>query len=765
MADGEIIFETALDNKQLENSLVKINSKIQSLSDEIYSKQQKKIPLAKQASDLGVTLDEEKAKLKEMRDRLLEIRTLSKDKEISPGKREFYAERIPSVKEDLADQQTRVRMLQAEYNKISGIVERYDQRIADATAELDFQKEKAGAVAKELAHASRSSEKMAEAQERAKKSANKFALRLREVTRSALIFTLITQALGKFREWMGKVIKTNKEATSALAKLKGALLTMVQPLVSVIIPALTVLVNILTRIISVIAQLFAMLSGKSVDSSKEAADALNKETEALEGVGSAAKEASGQLAGFDEINQIGGATAAGGGAAGAISPDFGFDAAMTEGQLKNILGLIKAIAAGILAWKLGDGFLDSLGKFLGILLAIDGGIGLVEEAMDAWNNGVTLDNVLGMIGRTAELSAGLWLAFGKIGAGIGLIVGGLTMLVTGFHDAFQNGWNFQNLMLSIAGILSSGLGIAILVGSWIPLLIAGIAALLLDFAVQTGHGEEILDGVRETLEGFIDFFKGVFTGDLELAIGGVGKIFDGLGKVVGALVDGLRDTFNSFLDWLDEKTGGKLHGIIEFTKKMFTVFFDDTKEALLGAIDGIKLIFQGLTKFLSGVFTGDWDLAWEGIKDTFKGVWNGIVSILVGAVNLIIKAVNWLIEKLNGISVDAPDWVEDLTGISTFGFNIPKIPLYDVPKLARGAVVPPNREFMAVLGDNKRETEIVSPLSTMKQAFLEAMQQAGGAGSGTITVVVNLDGREVARNTVRHVNDMTRQAGKPVLLY
>jgi hypothetical protein len=51
-----------------------------------------------------------------------------------------------------------------------------------------------------------------------------------------------------------------------------------------------------------------------------------------------------------------------------------------------------------------------------------------------------------------------------------------------------------------------------------------------------------------------------------------------------------------------------------------------------------------------------------------------------------------------------------------------------IPRLAQGTVVPPNKEFMAVLGDNTKEHEIVSPISTMKQAFMEAMVEMGGAG-------------------------------------
>ena len=71
--------------------------------------------------------------------------------------------------------------------------------------------------------------------------------------------------------------------------------------------------------------------------------------------------------------------------------------------------------------------------------------------------------------------------------------------------------------------------------------------------------------------------------------------------------------------------------------------------------------------------------------------------------------------------------MKDIAG-EKFGFNIPKLEQVSIPRLATGTVVPPNREFMAVLGDNKREPEIVSPISTMKQAVLDAILEAGGIG-------------------------------------
>ena len=62
-------------------------------------------------------------------------------------------------------------------------------------------------------------------------------------------------------------------------------------------------------------------------------------------------------------------------------------------------------------------------------------------------------------------------------------------------------------------------------------------------------------------------------------------------------------------------------------------------------------------------------------------------------------------------------------------------PKPEVPKLATGTVVPPNKEFMAILGDNPREHEIVSPLSTMKQAVMEAMNEFNGANTEQISLL------------------------------
>lgn len=169
-------------------------------------------------------------------------------------------------------------------------------------------------------------------------------------------------------------------------------------------------------------------------------------------------------------------------------------------------------------------------------------------------------------------------------------------------------------------------------------------------------------------------------------------------------------------------------------------------------IDGVKSIFRGLIQFLTGVFTGDWEKAWDGVvkifdgvKDTIKGVVNGILGVVESMANGVVNAMNIVIRAFNGLNFDIPGWVP-LIGGNSYGFNIPEIQNISIPRLATGTVVPPNREFMAVLGDNKKEPEIVSPLSTIEQAVENALKRSGGTGGLkeiTIRVPVEIDGKSL----------------------
>ena len=230
----------------------------------------------------------------------------------------------------------------------------------------------------------------------------------------------------------------------------------------------------------------------------------------------------------------------------------------------------------------------------------------------------------------------------------------------------------------------------------------------------------------------------------------------------GALLTELALTiYNNFIlpivNWFVDTFGPGISGAISTVIEVLGEFIWSAVDVANGIVEAMN----GVLSFLIDVFEGDWDSAWQRISDGFKGIWNGIVGALEGAINLIIRGVNWLISQLNKVGFSIPDWVPAIGGKS-FGFNIPKISEVSIPRLASGSVIPPNREFLAVLGDNKQETEVVSPLSTIEQALENVMSRMGSASPQQINLVV--DGKVLAKVIVPKINDMTRQAGRSVLL-
>ncbi len=148
-----------------------------------------------------------------------------------------------------------------------------------------------------------------------------------------------------------------------------------------------------------------------------------------------------------------------------------------------------------------------------------------------------------------------------------------------------------------------------------------------------------------------------------------------------------------------------------------------------GIVDKFNALKSGLSQA--------WDAFWTGLSDRVGDIWNGIVNTVKGAVNSLIGFINGMISAvvgglnsainaLNSLSVDIPDWVP-VVGGNRLGFSIGHVTAPQIPYLAQGAVIPANREFLAVLGDQSHGTNVEAPLDTIKQAVAEVMEdlQAG----------------------------------------
>nr|DAE19825.1 MAG TPA: minor tail protein [Siphoviridae sp. ctVCm11] len=725
-ADGSVVFSVDLDDKDAQKELNKLVKKIDTLNDKIYQKQQDKMPLAKQSAEIAANLDAAKATLDSMHS----------------GKEFFTADSIKA-------QESTVKSLQKEYDAVTAKVEKMDASIQSDTANLDKMKTKAGELSEKISSTKNGVFGMGEATKKADEYMSRFVNRVKKLALRAFVFTLITRALSVVRDYVWKVIQVNDEAAKAIGRLKGALLTLAQPLLSVIVPAFTALVNILTKVISVIANIVSMLFGTTAKKSEAAAKGLYKEADAIGSVGSAAKEAKGNLASFDEINTIS-TSSSGGGAAAALADRLSpvFEQFTTDEYKAKIDELTAYLSGALLA--LGAILCFSGANIpLGIALMAAGAIGLVTLIKENWNAmsdrlRAALTNVLLVLGLFAlAIGAILCLSGANIPLGIGLMLAGAAMLGT----AVALNWNAVNdktkntlsaLMMALGMTLLAIGAVLCFSGANLPLgiwlMIAGAASIAASVAMNWNTAPEKTKAAIKSLMGSI--------GVSLIAIGAV-LCFSGANLPLGIgmmIAGGAAIAAASDLDWsaLLTKLKEMWQNIKQWWNTSVSKFFTADYWKALG-----RRIIDGL---LSGL-----KAAWESVK-----TW-------------VANAVSWFGKKF----VEAQNSIAKSNSGRSGGFGTrsggfgspsraPSISRVSAPALARGAVIPPNKEFLAVLGDQKSGTNIETPLATMVEAFKQAMAESGG---GTTTVVIQLDGKEIARSTVKNINNMTRAAGKPVLLY
>lgn len=260
--------------------------------------------------------------------------------------------------------------------------------------------------------------------------------------------------------------------------------------------------------------------------------------------------------------------------------------------------------------------------------------------------------------------------------------------------------------------------------------------------IWKAHGQPIFDGINRAIKNVGGIFYSVWKNYLEPiwknlmnAIDWLwdkhlkklwDNILDFVGEVVGCALTIYNNAIAPIANWLSEYLLPIVANVIDTTVNML----GSLAAGVVDVVDGVITELKGIVKFITGVFSGDWKKAWEGIQDIFQGVWDALVGIVKVPINLIIDMINGMINgictglnaiirALNKLSFTVPDWIPGIGG-EKFGFNLAEIKPYKIPKLASGAVIPPNREFLAVLGDQKSGTNIEAPLETMVEAFKAA---------------------------------------------
>ena len=426
-----------------------------------------------------------------------------------------------------------------------------------------------------------------------------------------------------------------------------------------------------------------------------------------------------------------------------------------------------------------------LAILVGILLCMAQlwGLGIKLIAIGAAASFGTIALNWDSIKEKLQTSAGDWVAVGGIIAivlgillcmaslfpiGIALIALGAAAVVT----PIVVNWDTITKQVSRAieenkGLLAGAAAGLLLIGillCFTPMLALGIA-LIATGVIGLGYVATKIDwrGIGENISNFVEENKRLIIGiSAGLLVIGILLCFTPmlpLGiSLIAAGVVGLGYTATK-VDW--KAIGNKI-----------SKFVEENKGLLIGVSAGLLLI--GILLCITGVgvplgigliaagvaglgYTAtkiDWNApvnwvqnAWEMVKqfwnaniapvftqkfwlDLAKKCGNGLIAGFEGAINGIISIfetmINWIAGGLNKISFDIPSWVP-LIGGKKFGFNIPeaKFGRVSIPRLAEGAVIPANKEFLAVLGDQKRGTNIEAPAELIKQMVREALAENG----------------------------------------
>lgn len=584
--------------------------------------------------------------------------------------------------------------------------------------------EVSAAARKQAAAEEKAAQREAKARQKAIDAANKpikrFGSRLREIASGALVFNLISAGLRSITQYFGKALKSNDQFSKSLAQLKGALLTAFQPIYEVVVPVLTTFVNLLTLVVSRVGQFFAMLSGKSAQETAQAAKNLYEEANAIEATGSAAKKAMKYLAGFDEINKLDSSeqpSSGGGGGGSSGGPDFSSELTdETKSRMEELLVYISGALLAVGAVLVFSG----VNIPLGIGLMVAGAVGLATAIAPNWNNmsdslKYATSLVLGVLGG-AFLVIGAILAFSgaSVGKGIALMALGATSIGTTIAlnwDSIRNA-----LKGPIGGVVSLvsgavlGLGAVLaFTGANIPLGIALMAAGASGLVTVTAlNWNSISNALRGPLGNIVEMASGAILAlGLILAFSGINLPL-GIALIAAATAAaGLVSVSN--LNW------------------------NAIKEKLASMWTGIKNWFN--TSVKPKLTLAYWKTKFANIA---TGLTQKIKDGINAAISLFNRFISWINSKMSFSWGDKYLLGQKIISAGSIQlFTIPQIPM-----LAKGAVIPPNAPFMAMLGDQKHGTNIEAPLSTIQEAVAMVMQDYSAA---------NLAGHEATVAVLREI--------------
>lgn len=621
-------------------------------------------------------------------------------------------------------------------------------------------------------------------------------------------------AQGYLNSYAGKM----GQLTSSFTNLKVAVGNAIIPFLNAMLPAINAAILWFTRLFNIIGRVVNLLFGTNVGmvdaeaaiagSAEQTAAATGETAANTEAAGKAAK---GALASFDKLNVLAQDTSGsgGGGAGGGVA------ALPTEDQAGGVseeLDKLKEKFSSVIALITGS---FASGDFTEIATSVSSAvIGALTEArkkiqgFDFEQFGSDIGKGVNQVAKSVksfleninfkeigtQYSGLLSDVFkGMLDTGIGFLeevdwsnVG--NTIWTGIESAFEfvwgylKGFDWAGLVSRVFELLGAALGaatqIVVTLGKaiWEKLKEAWGAVKTYFEGFKDEAGGDIWQGIKDgivnagkniaewvkknVVDPFIEGFKkafGISSPSTLMAQQGA-PIIDGLKK-------GITDAWASVGQWINTT-------IVQPLKDWFSQAWIDIADFATGAWDTVKTkwgeavdwfettlwgpIKQKAEEIWEAVSKGASNIAFN-IGEAMRGAINGVIDWFNGAITDIESAINSLINWLNNLKILGVD-----LGLNFSNVDLPSIPIIkggtggEIRGLATGAVIPPNAPFMAVMGDQRRGTNLEAPESLIRQIVRE---EAGNAGGQNITITFGGTMGELVRQLKPHIERETMRTG------
>lgn len=543
----------------------------------------------------------------------------------------------------------------------------------------------------------------------------------------------------------------NKEFDASVKQIKGNLQVAFTPIINAVMPALNMLASGLATATKAVASFISGLFGSTYKQSLKA-------TKQIEAAGAAAKKNSRFLAGFDEMNVASDNSSDSGTSNLAELDSEGDKTAESIGtkireQIKKGFATLKkqfADARKYFDTNFAPIFAEIGQKFAPVIEDFKTNMG------KAWSDMITLAEPFKNY-ITNNLTPALQTAFenvGTVASGLGdtlnivfgelwdkVIFPTLEKMTTTVLPLLTDQWTEMSGVMTTTFNTVKPLFDKVFTTGIIPILetLQGIWSDLWDTSAEIWdkYGKPTMEAIKSIITSVGDTVMKIYESWIQPVVkwicdilksmwdNAIKPIYEKTAAVISKIIQCINTVWVNFLkpcvDWIVKTAGPLISNVLNAIKNVF-----DTVFSFIGTVVGTALdTFGGLLDFITGVFSGDWDKAWNGIKDTVKAVWDGIWGTIKSIINLIIDGINLLWTGIYNAVKGLVDAVGGVAGVigdilgQDWHFSMPDSPPL-IPKLAKGGLA--YAPTLAMVGDNRNagtDPEVIAPLSKLKDIIGE----------------------------------------------